>query len=84
MCCGGQCVVQTFSDDHCGGCGKACPEGKGCCESTPFAPATDTCVDVRHNEKHCGTCLAACGLSDVCCDGKCLPAAQASAECKAL
>lgn len=65
-CCGNQCVDTSWDERHCGGCGKACPQGQACCASA--------CVDVLTDDFNCGECLNKCESSGEplrCCEGAC-------------
>ncbi|KAI4981495.1 hypothetical protein ZWY2020_021987 [Hordeum vulgare] len=51
-CCSGQCVDTVASAQHCGGCNKACKQGRACCGGR--------CVDLLSDKKNCGTCSNHC------------------------
>ncbi len=79
--CGGRCVDLQASDDHCGACGHACPDGSACAQGTcatscgPGAVSCDgLCVDPLTDMAHCGACGVACAEGGACVDGVCLAA----------
>jgi len=76
--CGDTCVDTTKSPDHCGGCGKACPDAQVCdngsCADACSAGRTDcdrSCVDLNIDPAHCGGCKTFCTQAETCSSGKC-------------
>lgn len=48
------CVDTNINNLHCGGCGKACPEGESCCGGM--------CKNLLTDKNHCGACNDPCGV----------------------
>jgi hypothetical protein len=74
--CSGACVDPQTSEQHCGGCGKACAGGQQCesgkCEcADDRALCNNQCVDTDVDEQNCGSCGKACGSGQQCQSGSC-------------
>lgn len=78
------CVDTSTDPDHCGGAGRACPEGESCiagaceCGSTGSSCPVGrgccggACLDLTIDPDHCGACERRCGLdAPVCADSTC-------------
>lgn len=79
------CETNTrFSDDHCGACGAACPEGYRCqsgmCVRSECPVGLANCdgdeetgceVDLRTDPENCGGCGEVCPTGASCADGAC-------------
>jgi pectate lyase C len=74
--CGGTCVDPQSSEQHCGGCGKACASGQQCesgkCEcSGDLDLCSSKCVDTETDEQNCGSCGKVCASGQECDGGSC-------------
>ncbi len=85
LCCPGiggvvTCVDPDLDPNHCGGCGRACPNnalcGQGQCEcALGFADCTATpgCeTQIARDAKNCGGCGRVCGPGTQCVEGQCM------------
>ncbi len=76
--------AELGTQDHCSGCGLACPMDEECvdsggvdhfscsCISGERCPAEDgSCVDTQSDPAHCGECDLACGSNAECTAGAC-------------
>ena len=74
--CGGQCVDIATSNQHCGGCGNACP-GTSTCQSMACTCSGSQklcggqCVDVTSDANHCGSCNNQCASAQSCTNSSC-------------
>ena len=74
--CNGVCVSVVDDDEHCGDCGKKCPEGRTCvggsclCQD-PTLECDGKCVDISGHRDHCAACSRKCDTSERCIYSKC-------------
>lgn len=75
------CVDLRLDANHCGTCGKACPQGQQCeggvCSCPPITPdpcssgTTAFCVDSKTDVRNCGECGRVCPPGQLCASGVC-------------
>jgi hypothetical protein len=84
--CGGACVDPETSEQHCGGCGKACAGGQQCEDgecacSGELDLCGGACVDTDTDERNCGACGTQCGSGQTCESGKCSGGSTGGTSC---
>ncbi len=86
-CCDGECKLTYKDNQHCGGCGIACPANATCVDGTcqcdrDYKPCGDSCILF----KDCCTddVPNVCPTDEQCCIGTCIPEAQCctDADCE--
>jgi hypothetical protein len=69
------CFDLTQQSDHCGSCGKQCPSGQICSQSSCCPQGNlycgTGCIDVSKDPSNCGGCGASCPAPAQCSAGKC-------------
>ncbi len=85
--CGGTtCVELESSVDHCGECGRSCPDGVACISAECACPqgtepCGDACVDIQSDPLHCGGCDSPCDGGLFCLAGGCTDDCAGLTEC---